>query len=200
MTSVRSTLLALSLSTALLGFGCGDADDATLKGDAPASETTAAGATMKAPADTKKAAVATAAAETTAPAAAPAAAKGKASARMKGTWGIKLPAAELEKLAAARKTLETSPDDPQAKMLTQMMDAMLGAMTLDVGDASMTMGSGEKSQTIPFTVKEDGDSKCVLSTKEQSGEEAIITVVFEPDGSMTWTKAGETNPLMWAKK
>ena len=194
MTLFRMTLLILSLS--LFGFGCGDSapdSAADAKGDEADEDEGEAEGEDEAVAEAKAA---------PADKAAPAkeAATGKASARMVGTWGISLPAAEMEKLAAARKTLEANPEDPQAKMMVAMMDTMLGAMKLDVTGDSLTMGAGDKTQTISYEVTEDSDASCTLKTKEADGKEAVIKVTYDDAGIMTWTKAGEPQPLMWAKK
>ncbi len=195
MTLFRLTLLVLSLS--LFGFGCGgdksteaageSGDEEAEDGDAGEDGEDEKGG--EAMADASQPAVA-----------APAGDAGMASARMMGSWGIALPPEEKAKLDAARMTLEANPDDPEAEMMTSMMDAMLGAMKLVVTADSLTMGAGDKTQTIAYTVKEDSAEKAVLSTKENDGKEAVITVTYGPDGVMTWTKEGEPAPLMWARK
>jgi hypothetical protein len=184
MTPVRSTLLALSLSTALLGFGCGDsapAEDAA----APAADEAAAPADEAAPAADE--------------AAAPAADGAMAAAKMIGNWGVSIPAEDAAKLAEARKTLETNPEDAGAKMMVGMMDAMLSQMSLEVTAENLVMKMSENLTTIPYKVASDSADGCTLTTTEPDGSNTEVKVDFK-DGVMVWTKAGEKAPMQWVRK
>ncbi len=176
----KTLFILLALASGLALTGCGG-DDAAPTADEP--EAAPAAAADAAPAD-----------------AAPAA-SGSMADRLKGTWSIALSGEDKAKLDEARKTLEANPEDPGAKMMVGMMDGMLAAMVLNVSDGSMTMGAGEHVKTIGFTMSDETDSGCTLTTKEEgSDKEEKMAVSFGDDGVMTWTKDGEAKPLMWAKK
>jgi len=196
MTPVRSTLLALSLSTALFGFGCGDTSDEA-PAPAAADEAAPAAAGEAAPA-AEEAAPATeeAAAGDTA---APAADGAMAAAKMVGNWGVSIPPEEAAKLAEARKTLEANPEDAGAKMMVGMMDAMISQMSLEVTSEELVMKMGENMTNIAYKVAADAADGCTLSTTEADGSNTEIKVSFNGD-VMVWTKAGEKGPMQWARK
>ena len=181
MTPVRSTLLALSLSTALLGFGCGD--NVTPEAAAPAAADEAA-----APAAADEAA-----------AAAPATDGAMTASKMIGNWGVSIPAEDAAKLAEARKTLEANPEDAGAKMMVGMMDAMLSQMSLEVTAENLVMKMSENLTTIPYKVASDSADGCTLTTTEPDGSNTEVKVDFK-DGVMVWTKAGEKAPMQWVRK
>jgi len=203
MTPVRSTLLALSLSTALFGFGCGDTSDEA-PAPAPADEAAPAAANEDAPAAEEAAPAAEEAAPATEEAAAgdtaaPAADGAMAAAKMVGNWGVSIPPEEAAKLAEARKTLEANPEDAGAKMMVGMMDAMISQMSLEVTSEELVMKMGENMTNIAYKVAADAADGCTLSTTEADGSNTEIKVSFNGD-VMVWTKAGEKGPMQWARK
>jgi hypothetical protein len=198
----KTLFILLALASGLALTGCGG-DDAAPAADQPEAAPADAAPADAAPADAAPADAApadTAPADAAAADADPAAEDGMAE-RLKGEWGIALSGEDKTKLDEARKTLEANPEDPGAKMMVGMMDGMLAAMVLNVGDGSMTMGAGEHVKTIGFTMSDETATGCTLTTKEEgSDKEEKMTVSFSDDDVMTWTKEGEAKPLMWAKK
>lgn len=104
-------------------------------------------------------------------------------ARMEGSWGTALSAAELEELAAAREALAANPDDAQAQRTVLLYEDVMAETTAVVeGRTLRGMSGGRVIDETPVTVA--GTLGDILMLDSDEGR---FYVRFDSDGTMVVT-------------
>lgn len=116
-------------------------------------------------------------------------------ARMEGSWGMALSAAEQEQLGQARAALEGDPDDAIARNTVALFEDVMAETALVIEGSTITGMSGDSvTDVTEFTVAGSAGDILILDS-----DEGKMFVRFDCDGTMVWTSPEENYTFRWRR-